>query len=172
VLNIYHAEHWHEAYVVLGGAAAALAGLIIVAVSVRADQIMAMPHWRLRARNNTMSMISIMVASILVLLPQEPFLLGVELIVLNLLCATLLPGRVILYQLRHRTDASLHVPLLAFLLYLVAAAGGVSLIVGWGGGLYLITAAYSAYMFLAPYNAYLLLLPHYQTSETKTKKRA
>ena len=162
--NIYHPQLWHEAYVVLGGGAAALAGLIIVAVSVRADQIMAMPHWRLRARNNTMSMISIMIASILVLLPQEPRVLGVELIVLNLLCATLLPGRVILYQLFHRTDASLHVPVLAFLLYLLAAAGGASLIAHWGGGMYLTTAAYAMYMFLAPYNAYLLLLPHDQAS--------
>jgi hypothetical protein len=157
---MYQAELWHEAYVVLGGGAAALAGLIIVAVSVRADQIMAMPHWRLRARNNTMSMISIMVASILVLLPQEPRVLGIELIVLNLSCAILLPGRVILYQFLHRTDASLYVPVLAALLYLLAAAGGVSLIAQWGGGMYLITAAYSMYMFLAPYNAYLLLLPH------------
>ena len=99
--NTYHPELWHEAFAVLGGGAAALAGLFMVAVSVRADRIMSTPRWRIRARNSTISMIGIMVASILVLLPQDPFALGVELIVLNLGCAISLPGRLIFYPVSY-----------------------------------------------------------------------
>ena len=104
-------------------------------------------------------MISITVASILVLLPQERFELGAELIVLNLACAALLPGRLALYQLINRVGVALYAPVLAVALYFFAAVGGASLIVGWGGGMYLITGAYLVFMFLAIYNAYVLMLP-------------
>ena len=157
--NTYQPELWQQAYMVLGGATAALAGLIMVAASVRADQIMGTPHWRLRAQNSTLAMISITVASILVLLPQERFELGAELIVLNLACAALLPGRLALYQLINRVGVALYAPVLAVALYFFAAVGGASLIVGWGGGMYLITGAYLVFMFLAIYNAYVLMLP-------------
>ena len=96
--NAYQPEFWHEAYIVLGGATAALAGLIMVAASVRADQIMGTPQWRLRAQNSTLAMISVTVASILVLLPQDRFALGAELIVLNVACAALLPGRLAFHR--------------------------------------------------------------------------
>jgi len=155
----YQPELWQQAYIVLGGATAALAGLIMVAASVRADQIMGMPHWRLRAHNSTLAMISITVASILVLLPQDRLTLGAELIVLNLACAVLLPGRLALYQVLNRVGVALYAPVLAVLFYFLAAAGGASLIVGWGGGMYLITAAYLVFMFLAIHNAYVLMLP-------------
>lgn len=104
-------------------------------------------------------MISITVASILVLLPQDRVALGSELIVLNLVSAALLPGRLALYQFRNRVGLGLHAPVLAVTLYFLATAGAASLIAGWGGGMYLITAAYLLFMFLATYNAYVLMLP-------------
>jgi len=155
---MYQPELWHEVYVVLGGGAAALAGLVIVAASVRADLIMSKPHLRMRARNNTLSMISIVGGSILVLLPQEATLLGIELIVFNLAWASL-PASVIAYELRKPAGLALHLPVLALSFYLLAALGGVSLIARWGGGLYLTTAAYFSYLLVAVLNAYLLLLP-------------
>jgi hypothetical protein len=156
---MYQPELWHEVYVVIGTGAAALAGLVIVAASVRADLIMSTQHLRMRARNNTLSMISIVGGSILVLLPQDATLLGIELIVFNLAWA-LLPGSVIVYELRKPTGLSLRLPMLALSFYLLAAFGGVSLIARWGGGLYLTTAAYFGYLLVAVLNAYLLLLPH------------
>lgn len=156
---MYQPELWHEVYVVIGTGAAALAGLVIVAASVRADLIMSTQHLRMRARNNTLSMISIVGGSILVLLPQDATLLGIELIVFNLAWASL-PGSVIVYELRKPTGLSLRLPMLALSFYLLAAFGGVSLIARWGGGLYLTTAAYFGYLLVAVLNAYLLLLPH------------
>ena len=155
---MYQPEFWHEAYVVIGTGAAALAGLVIVAASVRADLLMSKPHLRMRARNNTLSMISIVGGSVLVLLPQDAVALGVELIVFNLAWAAL-PGSVIVYELRTHPGLPLRLPTLAFAFYLLAALGGVSLILHRGGGLYLISAAYFGYLLIAVLNAYLLLLP-------------
>lgn len=144
----------------LGGASAALVGLIIVAVSVRADQLTHSPHLWMRGRNNTMSMISLTVASLLLLFPQPPTLAGAEMVALNLLSAAILPGPVVYYHLRHRTEVSICVPLLALILYAVAAAGGLSIMLKNGGGIIWIACAYAVYLFLAPYNAYLLLMPY------------
>lgn len=161
---MYHPHQWREAYTVLGGGAAALAGLIIVAASVRADQIMAVPHWRLLARNTTLSMIAIMVSSILILLPQDPAVLGLEIVAVNLTCGICLPGRVIFHVLRTNAKISLYVPVLAAILYILAVTGGTSLALNSGGGMYLITAAYLLYLPLAVINSYVLLMPHRPTA--------
>jgi hypothetical protein len=164
---MYHPKEWHEAYAILASGSAVLAGLIIVATAVRADQILSSLHWRLRARNSTLSMITIMIGSNFVLLPQDVTLLGVELIVFNLTCACLLPGAVIVNELRKHEGLPIRIPVLAASFYLLAAAGGVSLIVHWGGGLYLPFAAYSAYLLSAVITAFALLMPHPKSSKSK-----
>jgi hypothetical protein len=88
--QMYQPERWHEVFVVLGTSGAAVAGLLLVAASVRADQIMTVPYWRMRARSSTAGMLGVMIGSILVLAPQEPEILGIELIVFNLLLACFL----------------------------------------------------------------------------------
>jgi hypothetical protein len=112
-------------------------------------------------------MITIMIGSNFVLLPQDVTLLGVELIVFNLISACFLPGAVIVNELRKHEGLPIRVPLLAASLYLLAAAGGVSLIVHWGGGLSLPFAAYSAYLLLAVITAFALLMPHHKSSKSK-----
>jgi hypothetical protein len=163
--SMYHPKDWHEAYAILASSGAVIAGLIIVATAVRADQILSSLHWRLRARNSTLSMITIMIGSNLVLLPQDVTLLGVELIVFNLACACLLPGPVIVNELRKHEGLPIRIPVLAASFYLIAAAGGASLIVHRGGGLYLPFAAYSAYLLSAVTTAYALLMPHPKSSK-------
>jgi hypothetical protein len=162
---MYHQKEWHEAYAILASAGAVIAGLIIVATAVRADQISSSLHWRLRARNSTMSMITIMIGSNLVLLPQDVTLLGLQLIIFNLACACVLPVPVIINELRKREGLAIRIPALAASCYLLAAAGGLSLIVHWGGGLYLPLAAYSVYLLSAVATAYALLMPHPKSSE-------
>ena len=163
--TMYQPKEWHEAYAVLASGGAVIAGLLIVATAVRANQILSSLHWRLRARNSTLSMITIMIGSNLVLLPQDVSVLGVELIVFNLACACLLPGPVIVNELRKHEGLSIRVPVMATFFYLLAAAGGVSLIVHWGGGLYLPMAAYSAYLLSAVATAFALLMPYRKASK-------
>jgi hypothetical protein len=162
---MYQPKEWHEAYAILASSGAVIAGLLIVATAVRANQILSSLHWRLRARNSTLSMITIMIGSNFVLLPQDATLLGIQLIVFNLACACLLPGAVIINELRKHEGLSIRVPVLAALFYLVAAAGGASLIVHWGGGLYLPMVAYSAYLLSAVATAFALLMPHRKASK-------
>ena len=56
---------------------------------------------------------------------------------------------------------------MAILLYVVAALGGLSLILQRGGGMFWIAGAYGIYLFLTPYNAYLLLTPHNASRATR-----
>jgi hypothetical protein len=67
---MYQPERWHEAYAILASGGAVIAGLIIVATAVRTNQILSSLQWRLRARNSTLSMITIIIGPNLVLLPQ------------------------------------------------------------------------------------------------------
>jgi hypothetical protein len=157
---MYQPEHWHEAFTVLGTGSAAIAGLLIVAASVRADEVMTVPYWRLRARNSTFGLIAITFGAVLVLVPQDARVLGVELTLLSAIGGCLLPGPGIVHTLRHRTGLRLGVPLTAASLYALAAAGGVSLVAHRGGGLYLTLFAYFGLMFAAVAVAYELLVPH------------
>lgn len=155
---MYDPHQWREVYTILGTGAAALSGLIIVAASVRADQIMSAPHWRLLARNSTIGMITLMMASILIVIPQPIAALGVELMVFNLGCAIILPAHVIVHVRRQHAKLLLP-PATAICIYLLAAAGGLSLLLQKGGGLYLTTLAYLAYFPHGVVNAYRLLVP-------------
>ena len=88
--NAYHPEAWHELYVTLGGALAALTGLLFVATSLHVDKVAQTPHWARRAFTNTFSLIIALIESLLVLAPQPVEWLGYELIALNLFALVVL----------------------------------------------------------------------------------
>ena len=62
--------------------------------------------------------------------------------------------------------------MLGILFYLLATAGGASLIVAWGGGMYIITAAHVMFMFLAILNAYLLMLPQTERAAKQVRLKS
>lgn len=73
---------WHDFALMLGGAAAALTGLVFVAVSL---QLRALAHDRLlrqRASSSVLFLFTIVAAAAAVLAPQSPRLVGVEFLVL------------------------------------------------------------------------------------------
>jgi hypothetical protein len=47
---MYTVDEWHDFYVMVGGAAAVLTGLIFVAISIHLRQVIATPLFRARAR--------------------------------------------------------------------------------------------------------------------------
>ena len=63
-------EAWHEFYTVLATATAALLGLLFVAMSVRADQIGTNPVLRKRALISVQGMATILVLSLVALIPS------------------------------------------------------------------------------------------------------
>lgn len=160
--NAYHPEAWRELYVTLGGAIAALTGLLFVATSLHVEKIAKTPHWGRRAFTNIFALTGALIESILVLAPQPSDWLGIELIILNLLLLLLL--MVPLIRSWIATVAGLP-PLRLFagtLTWLLGAGGGIGLIVHAGGGMYLITASCIVLIWVCVWNAWSLLIANYK----------
>jgi hypothetical protein len=87
---IPHLEAWHDVFVVIGGAAGALVGLLFIVVSLHFGRIDAATDTNTRAtldgaRFNTMHLLTVLAEAVAVLVPQPALFLGAELIALNLL---------------------------------------------------------------------------------------
>ena len=77
------AESRQNFYVMVGGAAAALTGLILVAVSLHLRVILAHPLYRDRAHTSLQGLVTILVVAGAVLTPQSSSALGIEVLVLG-----------------------------------------------------------------------------------------
>ena len=117
---MYAPDRWHEFYVMVGGAAAALTGLIFVAISIHLRSVLATRFFRARARYLTGCLMLTLVTSALVLVPG---------------------------QSRHARLARIAGPsgldvrvrqAVAWVALALWVASGVSLIIGHGGGLYIL----------------------------------
>lgn len=160
--SAYHPEAWHELYVMLGGAIAALTGLLFVATSLHVEKITKTPHWGRRAFTNTFSLIGILFECALVLVPQSPVWLGYELIALNLFLLLFLMTPLIRSWIA--TVAGLP-PLRLFAgtaAWLLGTAGGAGLIVHSGGGMILVTVSCIVLIWVCMWNAWSLLIANYQ----------
>ena len=76
--SAYHPEAWHELYVTLGGAIAALTGLLFVATSLHVEKIAITPHWGRRAFTNTFALIGVLIECLLVFGAAVPDLAGLR----------------------------------------------------------------------------------------------
>lgn len=84
-------ELWHEFAVMVGGAFAALAGLLVVSMSINIEQILDTPVLTRRGGASLMTTISPLVTSIFILVPRQPaVVLGWELVVLGIVLAVIL----------------------------------------------------------------------------------
>jgi hypothetical protein len=158
-VTLYDATEWHELFVASAGAAAALTGLVFVAVSINVERIIALRGLPERALQTILVLLGAVVVSIIGLVPQTRQLLAVEVLV----AAGLLSSGVALTgRLAFDTGGNgkylasrLAAILPGSLLYLV---GGVSLLVGWGGGLAWVLAGLIGGMVGAVLNAWVLLV--------------
>ena len=55
--NAYSPQAWHDLFVMLGGAAAALTGMLLVAVSLHVDDIMGSPDVKRRVATNFFALV-------------------------------------------------------------------------------------------------------------------
>lgn len=78
------AESWQNFYVMVGGAAAALTGLVLVAVSLHLKAILAHPLYRDRTQSSLQGLVTLLLVAGAVLSPQSPSALGTEILLLGL----------------------------------------------------------------------------------------
>ncbi len=140
----FDAERWHDFYVMSGGAAAALAGLLFVAMSLHARTVMSNLFYRNRAVGMLMSLTTQLLLSAAVLVPDQPVrLLGAEVAAASLfwlgvaLRATFArePGAGSIPISRFRMWAEVVTGLTWNALFIVS---GLSLLTEIGAGLYLL----------------------------------
>jgi hypothetical protein len=155
----YGAEMWHELYVMVGGAAGALAGLLFVAVSINLDRIINQKYLPRRAAETLAIMVGLLVLAVLVLVPQSVLALGIETVVLGLVIILIMIGRLRVPPTAGQSVLLHYVPAVILALFgLPLMAGAISLLVGVGGGLYWFVPAVVLGFAGAVLNAWVLLI--------------
>lgn len=158
----YELEQWHELFVMVGGASAALAGLLFVAVSLNLDHVLKYGALPSLAAQAVSLLVAVVVASVLGLAPgQGGRIYGIELLVLGVVVAaieTVPPIRGLSQVPRHQLNWRLWLIGAGIAAAVPLLVGAISLIVGAGGGMYWILAWMVASLVVATYNAWVLLV--------------
>lgn len=156
-------EGWLEFGVAAAGATAALAGLLIVAMSVNVKQILASKALMHGARSTIASLVLAIVTSLLLLIPgQSMLLLGVETLVLTLPAVSIQVQSILTQS---RTAAEGITPsILAFIITFAALqyapflVGGILLLFGGAAGVWLLAIGVVIIVIASLVNAWVLLL--------------
>jgi modulator of FtsH protease len=158
----YDPAAWSDFAVAVAGAAAALSGLLFVAVSINIQRILSFAHLPARAGQTLIMLIAPLVVSTLVLVPGQPRgALAAELIAGGGLLGAALgwlnrPSTKSAEETRAGWFAGRFLPSLATAVLLVIA--GVTLIAAAGGGLYWIAPAVLIAFLGGLGNAWVLLV--------------
>lgn len=151
---------WNDLFVMTGGAAAALAGLIFVAVSLNHDHVLRNPVLPAIAAQTLGLLIGLVLLSVVVLTPGQPdVLIGVEVLVIGValfvfvLAASL---RTRQHDVRRWWTASR--VLLGASATLPAVTAGLLLTLGVKEGRYALSVEVAAAIAVAAYYAWILLI--------------
>lgn len=153
---------WNELLVAAAGAAAALAGLIIVAMSVNVQTIIASRSLTSRAGSAVASLVLILVVSIACLIPNQPTaMIGVEVLVFSL--AALIPSvdaaRQIAKEREHSTRPQAIVKVILTIVPLVLfLVSGTLLALSDPAGLYWVAAGTLVVFTSSVLNAWVMLV--------------
>ena len=127
----YEPEAWQDFYVMMGGANAALTGLVFVALSIHLRAVLEHPLLKPRAVLALTVLATQIVIAAIVLTPQSAQLMGAEIFVLN--------ASFLVVDLRNRRSFAINAASILTVsiraLYIYAA---VSLFLGVGGGFYVL----------------------------------
>jgi hypothetical protein len=152
---------WSDYGVAVVGGAAALTGLLFVAVSVNSAWFSSSPAHRGRAGQALVLFVVPVVTGILLLIPgQSTTALGIELVVCGLLVGRVLLALGSAELLNHEPRSLVLVDRLSPRAGVTIAllAGGASLIAGHFGGLYWLAAAHVGALLAGLLNAWIFLL--------------
>ncbi len=158
-MTLYDATQWHEMFVASAGAAAALAGLVFVAVSINVQHILSLRGLPERAMQTIVLLLAALVVSLLGLIPQTAKAMGVELLLLSGFLAVAIG-----YTGRRAFDTGGNRAFLATRVVAVLPGsvtylvGGISMIAEFGGGLAWVAVGLITGMIGAVSNAWVLLV--------------
>jgi hypothetical protein len=157
----YDPSGWHDLFVAVAGASAALAGLLFVAISINLRQILDVPVLPTQAASALGALFLALIVSVLTLVPgQSRTVLGAELLV----CAV--PAWVATtyrYVRAGRADPQSRLAYasdlaIAELAVVPVVGAGVSLVAGAGGGLYWLVPAFVFAFVTAAVHGWVLLV--------------
>jgi modulator of FtsH protease len=131
----FKAAPWRDLAVMLGGAAAALTGLVFVAASIQLKTLSRDASLRKRATSCLIVLFTVVAGAAAVLAPQSARLIGIEILVIVVASAAMtIPG---FRETARRGDRLARLPLLiAVPTILFGILGSVSLVVERGYGFY------------------------------------
>jgi hypothetical protein len=164
----YEPAMWTTMYGAVAGSAAALAGLLFVALTVNLPRILPEASYVARARRALGGLVTLLVLAILILIPGQPrAALGIELLCLAGTVGTIsgrLEGRTI-RRLPPARRMHWAVGMLPVNLSVAAiAVTGGSLIAGGGGGLYWLPATVLVLFLGSALDAWILVVEAAETS--------
>jgi hypothetical protein len=154
---------WANFFMTAAGAAASLAGLVFVALSVNITRILQYPHLPARAGATIATLILILVCSMAVLIPQTALALGAEILAFGI-CGWLLKTwsayRAIRDGARAQRPASeaISETLLGQIQVLPFMVGGVLLMAGGDSGFYWVAGGVISAFVFSVFNGWVLLV--------------
>ena len=170
--HAYQPEQWRDLYVMLGTTSGALIGLLFVATSLHLDDIATNPVYRVRAYNQTLYLLMLVVEAALILMPQPARWMGAELAAINLY-GLWFPLRNIYNFICKKIDVSGGWMIYRALRYIAAfmfgAAGGIAFIVDRPWGIYVVTASYVLLLIAVVLNAWAIMIG---VGQSEKRKRA
>jgi modulator of FtsH protease len=158
----YRLEAWHDFYVALATATAALLGLLFVAITIRSNEIAANPALRKRAQISSQGMATVLILALIALVPGVDDLIFAAAVLL----VVLLDGIVYVIAtgsvVRRRGGQALGPwvrTVFNGLGAVFAISGAVSLSLRQGEGLYLLVPSYLTILALWCFSAWRLVFP-------------
>jgi hypothetical protein len=122
---------WQNFFLMMGTANATITGLLFVALSIHLREVLEHPRLKPRAVIALVVLTTQIVISAIVLVPQARELMGLEILVLN--------GVFLYLDLRNRVQTTINqAALLSLAIRLAYGFSAISLIVGVGGGFYVL----------------------------------
>jgi len=141
---------WQNFYVMMGGANAALTGLVFVAISIHLREVLDHPLLKPRAVLALVVLTTQIAISAIVLTPQSRELMGLEILILNVIFAGLF--------VRQRASITINRAALFSLAIRVGYTyAAISLILGIGGGFYVLALVIVVTLGRTMVNAWTLL---------------
>lgn len=160
-MDAYDLESWHDFFVAGAGAAAALTGLLFVALSLHIRYIAANPMHRNQARGSLIGLVQVLVLSLAALVRQPETWAGLEFVFVSLFYLAVIGG----YQVAGVQKAGWKIPRASlirssfgYLLAIAGLVGGINVYTRSGPGLYVIALIVAAIIVWNLRNAWFLLM--------------